>query len=55
MSNTSNNKQKKVFFLSRWFKRMFFGPQKELSFMEEEALQSPLRSVVDNFRPGGCR
>ncbi len=49
MSNTSNNKQKKVFFLSRWFKRMFFGPQKELSFMEEEALQSPLRLVVDNF------
>lgn len=50
MSNTSNNKnKKKVFFLSRWFKRMFFGPQKELSFMEEEALQSPLRSVVDNF------
>ncbi len=49
MSNLDNNKKKQSFFLSRWFKRAFFGPQKELSFMEEEALQSPLRTVVDNF------
>lgn len=49
MSNTNDNKKNKSFSLSRWFKRAFFGPQKELSFMEEEALQSPLRTVVDNF------
>ncbi len=49
MSNNKNSNKNKSFSLGRWFKRMFFGPQKELSFMEEEALQSPLRTVVDNF------
>ena len=49
MSNTKKDNKKQSFFLSRWFKRVFFGPQNELSFMEEEALQSPLRTVVDNF------
>ena len=46
----TNDNKKRGFFLTRWFKRMFFGSQKELSFMEEEALQSPLRSVISNFR-----
>lgn len=45
----SNEKSKKEFFLARWFKRLFTGRKKELSFMEEEALQSPLRNVVRNF------
>ena len=49
MSNTNNSKHKMIFPLGQWFKRVFFGPHKELSFMEEEALQSPLRTIVDNF------
>ncbi len=48
MSN-QNQRNNKGFFLTRWLKRMFFGPQRELSFMEEEALQSPLRTVAGNF------
>lgn len=44
---SENNK--KEFFLLRWVKRLFWGPNRELSFMEEEALQSPLRMVVRNF------
>lgn len=47
MKSTNNKKQ---FFMTRWMKRMFWGGQAELSFMEEEALQSPLRSVISNFR-----
>ncbi|MDD4080335.1 MAG: ABC transporter permease subunit [Eubacteriales bacterium] len=50
MSNINdNNKKKTPSLLSRWFKRAFFGPHRELSFMEEEALQSPLRTMADNF------
>ena len=43
------SKEKKEFFLVRWFKRIFMGKKQELSFMEEEALQSPLRMIVHNF------
>ncbi len=45
----SNQEKKKEFFLLRWFKRLFFGGHRELSFMEEEALQSPLRMIGRNF------
>lgn len=41
--------KKKEFFLARWSKRLLFGPQREMSFMEEEALQSPMRTIVKNF------
>lgn len=46
------NKQKnsRPFFLVRWFNRLFGGSRKELSFLEEEALQSPFRTTVNNFR-----
>lgn len=44
----SNNK-KKEFFLLRWLKRLFFGASRELSFLEEEAMQSPIRMVARNF------
>ncbi|MGI6696705.1 MAG: ABC transporter permease subunit [Christensenellales bacterium] len=46
MSNTQSSKRKKS--ITGWFKRLFF-PHKELSFMEEEALQSPMRLVLHNF------
>lgn len=32
-----------------WLRRLFFGPAKELSFLEEEQVQSPLRSIVKRF------
>lgn len=41
--------KKKEFFLKRWLGRLFHSQKKELSFMEEEALQSPFRMVVENF------
>lgn len=50
MSNKQENNKRNDFFLTRWFKRTFFGGHQELSFMEEEALQSPLRAVVANFK-----
>ena len=50
MDKMKNTNKKRGFFLTRWLKRMFWGPQRELSFMEEEALQSPIRSVISNFR-----
>lgn len=45
----SESKKGNEFFLLRWFKRLFFGPGRELTFLEEEALQSPLRMVMKNF------
>jgi len=42
-------KKDKGFFLTRWAKRLFFGGGRELSFMEEEALQSPMRTIIKNF------
>ena len=35
--------------LGRWIKRMFFGSHKELSLMEEEAVQSPIRVTINKF------
>lgn len=42
--------KKKEFFLIRWGKRVFGRNSRQLSFMEEEALQSPFRTMVNNFR-----
>ena len=44
------NKKKKEFFLLRWFKRVFLGTDREVrSILEEEQVQTPLRTVVHNF------
>ena len=44
------NKKKKEFFLVRWFKRVFLGTDREVrSILEEEQVQTPLRTVVHNF------
>lgn len=32
-----------------WLKRLFFGPQREMSILEEEALQSPMRTILKKF------
>ena len=45
----SRETKKKGFFLARWSRRLLFGPQREMSFMEEEALQSPMRTIIKNF------
>ena len=50
MSNNNTSQSKREFAPVRWLKRMFFGPKRELSFAEEEALQSPWRTVAKNFR-----
>lgn len=42
-------KEDKSFFLFRWFGRLFGSRNKELSVLEEEQLQSPLRTIVKNF------
>ena len=42
-------KQKKTFFLVRWLKRYFLGERKELSFEEEEQIQTPMRAMLSNF------
>lgn len=42
-------KQKKTFFLVRWLKRCFLGERKELSFEEEEQIQTPMRAMLSNF------
>lgn len=44
----SAENKKKGFFLTRWLKR-WFGPRKELSALEEEQLQSPIRNIIRNF------
>ncbi len=41
--------KKKEFFLVRWFKRMFLGDRPELSTMEEEKIQTPMRQMISNF------
>ncbi len=33
-----------------WFRRMFLGERPELNFLEEEQVQSPLRTIVKRFR-----
>ena len=44
-----DKKEKRRCRISTWFRRMFFGPGKELSFLEEEQVQSPLRSMAKRF------
>ena len=45
----SDNK-KKEFFLVRWFKRMFFGPDKEVQdLLKEEQVQTPFKMMAKNF------
>ena len=45
-----NNKEtKKRFFLFRWFGRLFGNRNKEMSIFEEELLQSPFRTILQNF------
>lgn len=41
--------KKKEFFLVRWIKRCFLGERKELSYEEEERIQTPMRAMVSNF------
>lgn len=41
--------KKKEFFLMRWIKRCFLGERKELSYEEEEQIQTPMRAMVNNF------
>ncbi len=43
------SKNKKEFFLVRWFKRMFLGQRPELSAQDEEKIQTPMRQMVSNF------
>ena len=43
------SKNKKEFFLIRWFKRMFLGARPELSAQDEEKIQTPMRQMVSNF------
>ncbi len=35
--------------LAKWAKRAFFGSSKELSLLEEEAVQSPIRVTINKF------
>ena len=42
--------KKKEFFLVRWFKRMFFGRDKEIvDIMHEEQLQTPFKTMMKKF------
>ena len=42
--------KKKEFFLVRWFKRMFFGPAKEMQdLLKEEQVQTPFKMMAKNF------
>ncbi len=43
------SKNKKEFFLIRWFKRMFLGNRPELSMEDEEKIQTPMRQMISNF------
>ena len=42
-------KQRKQFFLVRWFKRCVLGQRQELSFEEEEQIQTPMRAMLSSF------
>ena len=45
----SENK-KKQFFLTRWFKRMFFGSSKEIQdLLKGEQVQTPFKMMAKNF------
>ena len=44
------NKQKKGFFLTRWFRRVFMGSDHEVrDIMQEEQVQTPFRTMARNF------
>ena len=43
------SKQKKEFFLVRWFKRCVLGSRDELPLEEEEKIQTPMRAMVQSF------
>ena len=38
--------KKKEFFLVRWFKRCVLGDRAEVSFEDEEKIQTPMRAMV---------
>jgi hypothetical protein len=43
-------KNKKEFFLVRWFKRAFFGRHNEVvDLLKEEQLQTPFKTMVKKF------
>ena len=42
-------KQKKQFFLVRWFRRCVLGSRDELPLEEEEKIQTPMRAMVSSF------
>ncbi len=46
MSKNNNNEKKPSFSL---IKRLFGGKNKEMDIMQEEAIQSPMRTIVKNF------
>lgn len=48
MSNNKNNKKKNSFF-GALFKNLF-GSRKELGLLEEEAVQSPMRTIINTYR-----
>lgn len=41
--------KKKEFFLVRWFKRCVLGDRAEVSFEDEEKIQTPMRAMVQSF------
>ena len=41
---------KKQFFLARWCKRRFRGAHTEVDVLTEEQLQTPMRTIIRNFR-----
>ena len=41
--------KKKEFFLVRWFKRCVLGDRAEVSFEDEEKIQTPMRAMVSSF------
>ena len=44
------NKEKKEFFLVRWFKRMFLGHDQEIKdLLKEEQVQTPFKMMAKNF------
>lgn len=47
--NKTQSTDKRRSTLGRWFRRTFFGKKEELSVLEEEALQSPFKTVARNF------
>ena len=42
-------KNKKEFFLVRWFKRCFLGNREELTLQQEEQIQTPAKTMLKNF------